>query len=124
MDTKIFTVPDVVSALRGVLVNERGMDAVYEILSFLHDRSLYTHELPQAMKPALDWVATDFPWLTELDTSSVNRETWREWIDAIVSAHPEPLELTKISWSSLKEKSPFDTLREMVPNEKIIVVQV
>ncbi len=49
MKTKKFHLGDVLSITTGRLVSSRHIDGVYEILNFMTDDNLFTHQLPRAM---------------------------------------------------------------------------
>lgn len=93
---KTFATPDAVSGIAGVLVSERGMDAVYEVLDYVCGGPLFTHMLPRAQELAL--AKAPMPeWLRTLDTSGCNRETWRTWIADVVAKHGPTVQLGKVA---------------------------
>lgn len=116
-----FATEAVVSAITGRLICEIG--AVYEVLSYLHGRSLYTHELPEAMRAALRCAALP-AWLAALDHAHVTRDNWQAWRGALIAAHGPTVSLTPIKWSALAERSPIETAVEMFGEDRVIVAEV
>jgi hypothetical protein len=58
--SKTFDTLDVVTVSTGVLVSDRGIGSVYEVLNYLLDDDLMTHQLPaasRAVEPSLPTAA-------------------------------------------------------------------
>ena len=62
---KSFHISDVLSVTTGKLVSSRHMDGIYDILNFLTGDSLYTHQLPRAMRECEPWLRSQFPTIME-----------------------------------------------------------
>lgn len=62
---KTFHISDVLSVTTGRLVSSRHMEGVYDILNFLTRDSLYTHQLPRAMRECQPWLRVQFPALMD-----------------------------------------------------------
>lgn len=66
MVTKTFNLSDVLSITTGVLLSDRKMDGVYDILNFMTRDDLYTHQLPRARDAVLPSLLQQFPQLTDI----------------------------------------------------------
>lgn len=115
-----FTLGAVLSAMTGKLLTDLG--EVYEILSWLTGRSIYTHEIGAAMRESHDALTDAFPDLAAIDVSSVNPETWRDLLAGWVEAHGPTRMVAPLGWNRLAEQSPIDTLVEMMGEDRVIVV--
>lgn len=62
---KLFHISDVLSVTTGRLVSSRHTEGIYDILNFLTNDKLFTHQLPRAMKECKPWLATLFPALMD-----------------------------------------------------------
>ncbi|HEY2497322.1 MAG TPA: hypothetical protein VGK24_09655 [Candidatus Angelobacter sp.] len=60
---KKFHISDVLSVTTGRLVSSRHMDGIYKILNFLTGDSLFTHQLPRAMRECEPWLRAQYPYL-------------------------------------------------------------
>lgn len=58
---RLFHISDVLSITTGRLVSRRHMDGLYDILNFLTGDSLFTHQLPRAMRECEPWLRVQFP---------------------------------------------------------------
>ncbi len=112
---------------------------VYEILNFLLDADIYTHQIPKALNICAPLLKVDFPFLqspvfheavkTLLDVVDASKEDKREtiiqtWITEQQTIYGHTLPLFPVS-SVLQELfiNPLQDLKEMVGDKKIIVVQ-
>ena len=85
MSSRTFDLGDVLSVTTGRLVGAGHIGGVYEVLNFLHDAKLFTHQLPNASDEAQPYLESILPrhyddemqeelktlslWLTEADTN-------------------------------------------------------
>lgn len=69
MQTKEFHLGDVLSITTGYLVSPRHMDGIYDILSFMMGRRLWTHELPEASGICKPYLLEQFPYLDRPEVS-------------------------------------------------------
>jgi hypothetical protein len=122
-ETRTFHLGDLLSVSSGCLVSPRHIDGVYDILGFMTGRQLWTHELPRARDECRPSLLDQHPWLAAIDESSVNRETWRAWIDEQVSKYGEQHSVRPIGWNQLAEQSPIDTAVEAFGEDRVIVVE-
>lgn len=60
---KQFHISDILSVTTGRLVSSRHMDGIYELLNFLTGDTLFTHQLPRAMRECEPWLRSQFPYL-------------------------------------------------------------
>lgn len=65
METRTFTLGDVLSVTTGRLVSEKHMDGIYDILNFMTGAYLYTHQLPKAIKTCCPAILDAYPFLAE-----------------------------------------------------------
>jgi len=117
-----FRTAAVLSAVYGWLLCDIG--EVYDVLSFLTGRSVFTHELPSAGKQAAPHVFAQLPAIAGLELSHVTRENWREELAILEARFGPTLTLAPIGWNALADKSPLETLTEMVGEDRVIVVEV
>jgi hypothetical protein len=89
---RTFPTADAVSALAGVVVSDRKMDAVYEVLGYVVGGAVWTHQLPDAMELARQRAPMP-EWLRTLDTSRCTPSTWREWIAEVIEQHGSTVEI-------------------------------
>jgi hypothetical protein len=119
---KRFPIGVVLSITHDKLLTEIGN--VYEILNWMLDENLYTHQLPRAGKFCRPFLRAQLPQLEEWDIydAQVNTENWRGMLNKAVTLFGETLEVEKPPPSVWTEKNPLDELAEMVGKEKVIVI--
>jgi hypothetical protein len=120
-ETREFTTAAVLSAVMGRLLCE--ITKVYEVLTFLTGRGVYTHELGVAGELCYPEVLRQHPRLAEIDVSEVTPDNWREKLVQFELVLGQTLSLTPIGWNVFAEKSPLDTLTEIVGDKPVIVFE-
>lgn len=122
--TEVRTFPTlaVVSAVHGVLLCPLG--DVYNVLSFLVGRSVFTHELPEAGRVSAPYVFAEHPALAAVDVSGINPENWQAEAAKIESRLGATVELHPVGWNTLADKSPVETAIEMVGEDRVVVVNL
>lgn len=123
--TRRFHIGDIISAGKGVLVAPEGIGAVYQILNWMTDDNLFTHQLPRAGRECDPWLARWFPWYSTVNSSVVTRDNWREWLAEQVAAHGEYHEVPRIPQDDHAVRDPVSELQEMMGDDQkpIIVIK-
>lgn len=73
-----WAIGDVLSVTTGILLSERRMAGVHEILDWLTGDTLMTHQLPRAMDAAAPWVLEQHPWLASVQPPDVTGDVTSE----------------------------------------------
>jgi hypothetical protein len=142
---KQFHFSDILSVTTGRLVSTRHMDGIYDILNFLTEDNLYTHQLPRAMKECEPWLRQVLApkWFPEHHEMSVmladlidrcsgdggavkdRNRTIGEWLAnvKIKLDLPDNVDLMKMDIGSHVQINPILELEKMVGADKIIVVE-
>lgn len=117
---RIFPTEIVLSVVKGVLLCK--IDQVYEILNWLLDENLFTHQLPRAGRFVQPIIEKQFPWIATIDVSHINCDNCQEELKKILSANPKEVELTKIEgW---QHKNAIQEAIEMKGNHGVTVVKI
>jgi hypothetical protein len=91
MHTRNFHLGDILSITTKKLVSPRHIDGVYDILDFMTGDNLMTHQLPRAGEEMTPVLLRQHPQLRDVDASSVNGATWKDWMDAQIATFGETL---------------------------------
>lgn len=78
METKLFHLGDVLSITDGRMMSPRHMDGIYDILSFMTGDSLFTHQLPRAMKECQPFLLKQHPQLAGIQFGPVTGENFED----------------------------------------------
>ena len=76
MQTKMFTLGDVLSVTTGRLVSPRQIEGIYDILNWMTSDSLSTHQLGRASDECKPYLLEQFPHLSRITLSEVTVENW------------------------------------------------
>lgn len=79
--SKRFHIGDILSITTGRLLSPRGMEAVYEILDFMTDDSLFTHQLPRVSDECKPYLLQQLP---DFDSPEMQSEVRR--LDEVLEA--------------------------------------
>ena len=138
-----FHISDVLSVTIGRLVSSRHMAGIYEILNFLTGDTLYTHQLPRAMRECEPWLRTQFSDLfpdnpltaaaiaglealmDENDTASQRGAKMAVWVEQLRIAHglPEMLPVYELGVDMHTHIDPIEEAKAMVGDKNVIVIE-
>ncbi len=126
--TRKFDLGDILSITTGRLVSTRHMDGVYDILNYMTGDSLFTHQLPRAIRAARPVILQQHPQLAEIEEPEFSTVTHHQlrmvihtWLSRMKSQYGDSLPLVPMAdWES---RNPLQELAEMVGPERIIVVE-
>ena len=121
-----FHLSDVLAVTHGVLTREIG--GIYEILNFLTNDNLYTHQLPRAADECKPWLLRQHPELNDVvvDKTIINGDQagWTTWLDLQVERFGETLSVEPIPRDDHSYRNPITELAEMVGKDRVIVVEL
>lgn len=120
-EAREFRTAAVLSAVTPILLCPMG--ELYELLSFLVGRSVFTHEIPAAMRLASPSITAEHPELIGLDLSHVTPENWSTELALLEARFGVALALHPVGWNTLAEKSPIDTAVELFGKDRVIAVE-
>jgi len=72
MTRKEFHISDVLSITTGQLVSTRHMEGVYDILNYMTDSSLWTHQLPKAADLCAPYLLRQHPGLEHVEKVKIH----------------------------------------------------
>ena len=123
--TKAFPTGAVLSVVIDVLVSENHIAGVYEVLNWMTGESLYTHQLPRVGGEAAPVIIAMYPELSAAVTEAeqVNGENWREWLATWKARYGETIAVPKLTIAEHERIDPMSELAEIVPPDRIIVVE-
>jgi hypothetical protein len=119
---KTFHLGDVLSITTGTLLSPRGIEGVYDILNWMTDDNLYTHQLPRVMDECTPYLLEQHPQLRDIDAGGVSRDNFREFLQQQIARFGETLEVRKLPAGVHYEIDPLSELAEKVHPSKIIIV--
>jgi hypothetical protein len=119
--TEIFTLGQVLSVTTGRLVCT--MEGLYSIMNFLTGENLFTHQLVRAFDPCKKYVFEQYPGLTGVDVSDVNKDNYMEKLSKLAEVYGDVFQLSPMPKGYYEPKDAIVELSEMVSHEKIIVVR-
>ena len=142
---KSFHISDILSVTTGRLVSSRHMDGIYDILNFLTGDSLYTHQLPRAMRECAPWLRSQFPSIMEdspiiikllpvLDAKIANADKRKDRIQAaceqwvkmvqIEANLPETLPVYEMGAEMHTHIDPVEEAQAMVGDKRVIALDL
>lgn len=122
MTARAFHIGDILSITGDKLVSPRLIEGVYDILTFMTGDTLFTHQLPRAMRECRPYLLQQHPQLATVDESSVTSENWRTWLDEQIVKLGETLLVEPLPPDAHEFIDPLSELAEKVHPDNIIVV--
>jgi len=122
-ETKAFHIGDILSITTGSLVSPDHIGGVYNILGWLVDENLMTHQLPRVSRECEGFLIEQFPELpTEAPTLTSKDEVFA-WLDVMVAEHGETREVPRMPRVDHTPIDPLMEIRLLRPDAQVFVVQ-
>jgi len=123
-DTRDFDLGDVLSITDGRLVSPRLIEGVYDILNFMTGDSLYTHQLPRAMRACQGPLLAQHPQLADVDrTTKLGPDNFREWLAAQKRIYGETLPVAPLAPQTWTQINPVLEAEALVGKDRVIAVE-
>lgn len=123
-NSKLFHLGDVLSVTDGRLMSPRHMDGIYEILNFMTGDSLFTHQLPRAMKECQPYLLKQFPQLSGISFGPVTKENFDSVLEDLCAEYGEHLLVERLPKDAHEFIDPMSELAEKVQPSKILTVSL
>ena len=118
-----FHLGDVLSITTGRLVSPSVMDGVYAICEHLAGEAVWTHQLPRVADEARPVLLKLYPELASIDHSGVTQDNCCEWLAGQVERYGETRVVPRLSADEHESIDPLSEAVEMVPPDRILVVE-
>ena len=127
--SKDFDLGDILSITTGKLVSPRYMEGIYDILNYMTDDNLFTHQLPRAMRECREPLLTQHPELAEVDLpNDIEPDaaifTWLDEQKAIYGQELPVWQLGTDGVGSHERRDPLAELADMIGPERVVSVVV
>lgn len=119
-----FNIGIVLSISHSKLLTEVGN--VYEILNYMLDDNLFTHQLPRAGRFCQKFVVAEHPQLEKWDdfNEQITPENYKEYLEKAKAMFGEELEISKVPGGVWTYKEPVEEAQEHFAKENISVVDM
>lgn len=120
--TKDFPTADVMSTITGRLMGEIG--GVYDVLNWMTDESVFTHQLPRISREALPVILAAHPELQNAidESTTVNPDNWKVWRTLWIDRYGPTIAVPKFDADSHESIDPLSELAEQVHPDRIVTV--
>jgi hypothetical protein len=141
MATKSFDILDILTITTGRLISPRHMDAVYDILNFMTNDDLMTHQLPRASDECKPYLLAQFPELASVQAPNIKYhdelprkqaqtaynvevEAWRDQVLIGLMHLSETYEIEAIPQDDHDRIDPIEEVKHMVGKDMVIKIEV
>ena len=118
---KDFDLGTVLSITHDYLLAPNGIDGVYEILNYMTNSSLWTHQLPSAARKCAPVIFGQHPWLRGVKVEGIDKDNWLARLADLKAAHGETVALEPLPPDDHLTTNPFRDLPKGVPVIPVIV---
>jgi hypothetical protein len=94
-ELRFFHLSDLLSVATGDMLSTRGIAGIYDILNYMTDSDIYTHQIPQFLEKCAPDVIRQYPFLKEIDVSHIDEWNYEQSISALVEEYGEEFLLQK-----------------------------
>lgn len=122
-ETKTFHIGDILSITTGALVSPRHIGGVYDILGWLVDEELFTHQLPRVARECEGFLVETFPDLpTEAPDFHESEVEVFAWLDRMTASHGETREVPRMREVDHTHIDPLTEIKLMRPDAEVLVM--
>lgn len=122
MESRQFHLGDVLTVVTGRLLAPRGMAAVYDILCYMTQDDLYTHQLPRAREECAPDLLRQHPHLAEVTLGEVSPDNVTQVLEGLSAEYGETLPVTPLPPHVHEYIDPASELAEKVHPGRVIHV--
>jgi hypothetical protein len=121
-ETKAFPTADVLGAITGRLLGK--IDGVYELLSWMTDGPVWTHQLPRVGREASPVVLSLHPELRAavLQAEHVTPDNWQQWLAVWIDRYGPEITVPRFTEDQHERIDPLSELAEKMHPDLILVV--
>lgn len=125
-NTKQFHIGDIISVTSGRLVSPDHIGGVDNILGWMVDEDLMTHQLPRVSDECAPTLRALFPDLSSIEVpDSINsEETLQSWLASITPVYGLHRDVPKLARDDHARIDPVLELQHMVGADRVIAVEV
>ena len=124
MTTRKFHIGTILSITDGHLLAPNKIDDVYDILNFMTGDSLFTHQLPRAMKECAPHLLKKHPQLAAFDGSGITTKNYEEELQKAIKRFGEWMQVESLEPGAHLHIDPIQEAEGMMGADKVIVVKV
>lgn len=117
-----FHIGDILSITTGYMMSPEGIGGVYEILNYMTDDNLFTHQLPRAAEACRGPLLAQHPQLADVNCAGVTPENHAERLAALVAQFGERLAVAPVGVGAYEQRDPIVDLAEMTDKPIVMVV--
>lgn len=125
-ETRRFHIGDIITVITGRLVSPRHVEGLYDILNWMTDDNLFTHQLPRASRECTPSLRRQCPDIAAIDVPDDlgGEGPVYAWLAEQVAQYGETRRIAKLGSGIHEQVNPIEELLGMVPAEKVSVVVV
>lgn len=121
---KDFPTAYVMSTLTGRLMSD-GMSSIYEVLNWMTDENVMSHQFPRIMREARKVLVKRYPAMAQAvdEAEQVTQENWQTWRDRWIDRYGPTIAVPKFDADTHERIDPHSELAEQVHPDRIIVAK-
>ncbi len=112
----VFDLGTILSVTTPILLT--NIENLYEILNYMTGDNLFTHQLPRAANEMCPVILEQYPQLKDVDTTGVNRENWKEFLDEMIVKYGSHLPISPCGLFSHKKIDPQEEMISMLNGDE------
>lgn len=118
----LFHISDVLSVITGRLLSRDGLDGIYRILNYMTGDSIYTHQIPRALRACAPALKAQYPHLADAAARWQGASTQEAIAAWVAQFGPEHLDVQPLdAWV---QRNPATELAELAGADRVIVVNL
>lgn len=118
---RVFHLGEILSVATGKMLSLRGMSGIYDILNYMTDDNLFTHQLPRASDECKPRILEQYPQFKDIVVPKFENKTdFVRWISIQTAIYGENLVVEPLL--AHEKIDPIEELKQMCPEKVIHVI--
>lgn len=124
IEERSFHLGDILTVVTSKLLSPEGMDGLYAFLNYMADDLVFTNQIPRVMDECRPHILQQYPQFEELDGSSINRETCKDWLNEQITKFGEYLTIKPLISGIHVYRDAAEEMEEQAPHAKVLSFDV
>lgn len=104
---KKFHISDILSVITGKMVSTRNMEGLYDILNYMSDDKLHTHQLVRVINECKPYLIQQFPQFEDIELNGLNDGNLLFRVEEIEKEYGSYFEVKKLSEGAHERINPI-----------------
>lgn len=104
-------ISDLLTVMTGIMVSQNGFSKVHQLIEFICECTVFTHQLPRVVKEMRPELEKQFPQFKDILTHKLEPDQVDSWVQDQIQKHGEWFEVSPIK---IQQREPIMELMDLI----------